>query len=127
MASDVYVRFRSFLPGAGFDSSGNNKQGKTRVVGMVDVTSYAGGGGESLAPVDLGLTTIDFLAMRPVNEVPGGDGKHKREAVYAADSDKFYLINVDAAGSRTHESAATAMEVEFVAEGDSAHDVELTT
>ena len=126
MASDVKIRFRSFLPGGGFDASGNAKQGKTRVVGLVDVTSYAGGGGESLAPVDIGLSTIDSISLRPVNEVPGGDGKSKREAVYAADSETFYLLNVTAAGARTHEAAAAAIEVEFDAFGDSAHDVELT-
>lgn len=126
MASDVYIRFRQSLPGVGFDSSGNAKQGKTRVVGRIGVTSYAGGGGEALAAQDVGLTTIDTIYLRPLHEVPGGDGKHKREAVYAADSERFYLVNVDAAGSRTHEAATTAMTVEFVAEGDSAHDVELT-
>lgn len=126
MASDIKKRFSSFLPGGGFDSAGNPKQGKTRVVGLIDVTSYAGGGGESLSAIDVGLSTIDSIKLRPVNEVPGGDGKHKREAVYASDSNTFYLLNVDAAGSRTHEAAAAAIEVEFVVEGDSAHDVELT-
>ena len=126
MAKSVKPRFRRYLPGGGFDSNGSQVQGKTQIVGLVDVTSYTGGSGEPLTPRDLGLTAIDSLTLRPVNEVPGGDGKHKREAVYATDTETFYLINVDAAGDRTHEAVAAAIEVEFDVTGDSAHDVELT-
>ena len=62
MANDVKIRFRSFLPGAGFDSAGNPKQGKTRVVGQVAVTSYASG--ESLSAQDVGLSSIDFMELK---------------------------------------------------------------
>lgn len=126
MAKSIKTRFRKFLPGAGFDSNGSPVQGKTRVVGLVDVTSYTGGAGEPLTPRDLGLTAIDALTLRVKNEVPGGDGKHSREAVYADDTERFYLVNVNAAGSRTHFAGAATAEVEFDAFGDSAHDVELT-
>lgn len=125
MTKSIKPRFKRFLPGSGYDSNGSPVQGKTHVVGLCDVTSYDGAGGESLTPRDIGLTNIDSLTLRPVNEVPGGDGKHKREAVYASDSETFYLINVDAAGSRTHLASASAVEVEYDATGDSAHDVEL--
>lgn len=131
MASTVNTRFRQFLPGAGFDSAGNAVQGKTRVVGHVNVSSY-NGGGESLTPRDIGLTNIDSITLRVRNQVPGADGKHVIEASYAADSQQFYLVNVGVttatgAAVRTHFSLGSSNEVvEFVAEGDSAHNVELT-
>lgn len=128
MANDVKIRFRSYLPGAGVDSAGEPKQGKTRVCGLIDVTSYTGPIGEPMTPIELGLSTIDTLQMRVVNSVPGNDGKHARECVYADDSERFYLINVSAAGVRTNypAGASGAAVVEFDVFGDSAHDVELT-
>jgi hypothetical protein len=126
MANDVKIRFRDYLPGAGVDSAGEAKQGKTRVCGIIDVTSYTGGAGEPMTAIEMGMTAIDTLQMRVVNSVPGGDGKHAREAVYADDTETFYLINVDAAGSRTHFAVAATAVVEFDVFGDSAHDVELT-
>lgn len=129
MAIDVKIRFRSFLPGAGFDSSGNPKQGKTRVVGQIDVTSYSGGEGEPLKAVDVGLSTIDALTLRNTEEIAGGlsGGDAARRGVsYAKGSGHFYLWEVDGAGTITPVAATNATNVlEFVAEGDSAHDVEL--
>lgn len=69
---------------------------------------------------------IDTLRLRVRNQVPGGDGKHSREAVYADDTERFYLVDVDAAGDRTHFAASATATVEFDAFGDSANDVELT-
>jgi hypothetical protein len=126
MANDVKIRFRDYLPGAGVDSAGAAKQGKTRVVGRIDVTSYRGGGGELLPPIELGLSALDSLHLRVINQVTGADGTTIQEAVYADDSETFYLVDVDDAGARTHVAAAEAVVVEFDAFGDSAHDVELT-
>lgn len=127
MARNVITLFREWAPGRGrqLDSSGNPKQGKTKVVGHINVSSYAGGGGESLAPKDVGLSTIDTIRLRPQNEVQGADAKHTRKAVYAADSNTFYLINVDDAGAVTHLTATSTQTVEFEAVGDTVFDAEL--
>jgi hypothetical protein len=129
MATDVKIRFRSFLPGGGFDSSGNAKQGKTRVVGEVDVTSYDGGEGEPLKPVDVGLNAIDAITLRNAEEISGGlsgGDASRRGVVYAKGSGHFYLFTTDGAGTITPLASGGTETIEFVAEGDSAHDVELT-
>ena len=130
MASDIKVRFKSFLPGGGYDSSGNAKQGKTRVVGEIDVTSYSGQGGEPLSATDLGLSTIDAISLRNADEASGnlgGTGEaFRREVIYTKSTGHFYLFNVDGAGAWDDLAAAQTETLEFVAEGDSAADVELT-
>ncbi len=130
MANDVRVRFKSYLPGAGFDSSGGAKQGKARVVGTVTVTSYGGDGGEQLSAIDLGLTAIDSIHLRVEEQIGGNSATPQREVVYAKGSGHFYLFLLDGAGSGTLESAAVAAAatetLEFDALGDSATDVELT-
>jgi hypothetical protein len=133
MAHDVKIRFRSFLPGGGFDSSGNAKQGKTRVVGRIEVTAYDGGEGEPLKPVDVGLSAIDALTLRVEDENSGamsdagGVGSaHTRHVTYAKTTGHFYLFSSDGAGSKIPGADNNTENVEFVAEGDSAHDVELT-
>lgn len=128
MASDVRIRFRSFLPGAGFDSSGNPKQGKTRVVGVVSVTSYGGSSGEPLAAEDVGLNNIDFIQLR-VSDENSGDMSSAgfapiRKVTYTKSTGHFYLYNEIEADIAEVASGSTET-VEFVAEGDSAHDVEL--
>lgn len=125
MANDVKIRFRSFLPGGGRDSSGNAKQGKTRVVGEISVTSYTKGG-ENLAPVDVGLTTIDAINLRVHDQTSHPSAQEQRQALYNQTNDQFYLITVSSAGVPIEYANAATETVEFVAEGDSAHDVELT-
>ena len=127
MAHDVKPRFTAHLPGAGFDSSGSPKQGKTRITGLIDVTSYGGAAGEALDAIAIGLSSIDAITLRPVDEVPGtSGGTVKREAVFSVNTSTFYLVDITGAGSRSFVSSGSAVEVEFVAEGDSSHDVELT-
>ena len=131
MASDIKIRFRSFLPGGGFDSAGAAKQGKTRVVGSIGVTSYTVGG-EALAPMDVGLSVIDAITLRIGDETGAPTGKHKRDVLYsvtfpiAVVFDKFYLTKTTAVGNVSEYAAAATETIEFVAEGDSAADVELT-
>lgn len=125
MASDVKVRFRSFLPGAGQDSAGNPKQGKTRVVGEIDVTSYERGE-EALTAADVGLTAIDSITLRVANESGDTSGANKREARYDKSVGQFYLVDLSQAGVPTEYANAATETIEFVAEGDSAGDVELT-
>ena len=125
MANDVKIRSRSYLPGAGVDSAGSAKQGKTQVQGLIAVTSYTGGAGEPLTPIEMGVSAIDTLQMRVVNQVPHGDGLHSRESVYADDTERFYLINVNEGGTRTHFAVGATASVEFDVFGDSTDDVEL--
>lgn len=127
MAHDVKTRFHSHLPGRGRDSSGDPTQGKTRVVGLIDVTSSGGAAGDALDAIALGLTAIDSITLRPVNEVPGNSGGTvKREAVYSVGTSTFYLVDISGAGARSFVASGTAVEIEFSAEGDSAANVELT-
>lgn len=124
MASDVKIRFRSFLPGVGYDSSGNPKQGKTRVTGLIAVTSYAPGG-EALSARDVGLTTVDAMVLRVADQTGNASAQNLREAVYVKSQNQFYLIDIASSGIPDEYAAARTESVEFVAEGDSAHDVEL--
>ena len=66
MAQDVKVLGRSRLPGGGFTTAGAAVQTKESVWAEVSITSYTTGG-ESLTPVHLGLTTIDFIHFEPVS------------------------------------------------------------
>jgi hypothetical protein len=124
MARDVKVRFHTFLPGAGFDASGNPKQGKTRVVGEVDVTSYARGG-EALSAIDVGLNTIDSLTLRVGDETGDPSATRRRQAIYSKSVSQFYLVDTTTAGVPNERADAATETVEFVAEGDSAADPEL--
>ncbi len=124
MANDVRIRFRSYLPGGGFDSAGGAKQGKTRVVGSINVTAYGGDAGEPLSAIDIGLTTIDAISIRVDNESTG-PGQTTRTAVYSKSTGHFYVFDVSAAGVKVPHAAATET-LEFDALGDSAGDVELT-
>lgn len=126
MANDVKIRFRSFLPGGGFDSAGGPKQGKTRVVGEVDVTSYAGQKGEPFNPIDIGLSVIDAIHLRVADACSDGGGGATREVNFTKSTGHFYLITVDAAGAVTNVAQAATETLEFDALGDSAGDVELT-
>lgn len=123
MASDVKIRFRNFLPGAGFDSAGNPKQGKTRVVGQVAVTSYASG--EPLSPQDVGLVNIDFMSLKVADETGAASAQTYRQALYVKSVGQFYLNVVNSTGIPDQYNNGTTETLDFIAEGDSAHDVEL--
>lgn len=125
MATNVKTRFRKFLPGAGFDANGSPVQGKTRVVGRLEVTSYTRGG-EPLTPRDIGLTTIDSIDIRVENEVAGPGAEVTREARYSLTDEVFYLTTTDSDGTRLEATGAGTENLQFDAFGDSAHDVELT-
>lgn len=125
MAKNVNFRFRSFLPGAGFDSTGAPKQGKTRVVGVINVTSYSGEGGEPCSARDLGLSNIDAINVRVADEHQGDSTGILRLVSYTKSTGHFYLYTQVAAGDRTQVAAAATETVEFDALGDSAQDVEL--
>jgi hypothetical protein len=124
MAKNVKFRQVSFLPGAGYDSTGNPKQGKTRVTGIVSVTAYAPGN-ERLSARDIGLTNIDFINLRVSDETGHENAQSVREVNYVKSVGIFYLIDVSSGGVRDERASGATETIEFVAEGDSARDVEL--
>jgi hypothetical protein len=126
MANNVVTLFKSFQPGSGKDSSGAAKQGKVRVVGLVNVTSYQGENGEPFSAVDVGLTTIDSIQLRVADAIAGDSTGTERQVLYAKSTGHFYLHLIDAAGAKTQVAAAQTETIEFDALGDSATDVELT-
>ena len=76
---DVKVRFRSFLPGAGYDVNGQAKQGKTNVRGVITTTYLRGG--VTLQPTDVGLDVIDTLALTLEEPIASSDpGRQRRRA-----------------------------------------------
>ena len=132
MAKTVKETFRQFLPGAGRDILGNPKQGKTRVVGNIAVTSYSGGEGEPLSETDLGLTEINYITLRVHDENSGGMSAAAgggiaplRQVSYTKTTSHFYLYDVDSDGQISSVASAATETVEYVAEGDSSSDVEL--
>lgn len=124
MARTVQTRFKSSLPGSGFDSAGSAKQGKRRVSGVISVTSYTDGG-VSLTPNDIGLSAIDFISLKHQDESANTEGRGQRSVLYNNSSADFYITQITGAGL---EAAATGSThtVRFDALGDSADDVELT-
>lgn len=125
MAKTVAVRFRGALPGGGFDSSGNAKQGKRRVVGTISVTSY-GNGGESLTAADVGLSTIDFITIRHESGSAGSNGSEPRIVSYNYSTADFYILQQAGAAGGFDPASGTTHALRFEATGDSADDVELT-
>lgn len=119
MANTVAERFHRPLPGGGRDANGNPKQGKVEVRGKITVTDYDHGG-ESLTPADLGLTTIDWIDIKPDEPVGGNDGGQVREVHYSFSQQQFYVLEDDV------QIAATADPVlSYNAFGDTVRDAEL--
>lgn len=122
MANTVRVLYKSYLPGAGQDTSGNPKQGKQEVRGRIVVSSYAKGG-EDLSAADLGLETVDFLSLSVVDPIKA-PSKPPRHAAWSETNNQFYVF--DHANDGTTADAkvvevanATAVTVAFNAFGDS--------
>ena len=118
---DVKVRFRSWVPGAGFTSSGTSKQGKSLVVGDVDFT-YATGGILLLAPA-LGLSTLDHVSfnVHSANNDVAGTAAAPHIPVWIESTGK--LIITDDAGTEATDNQTGFLT--FMAFGDSARDIEL--
>jgi hypothetical protein len=124
MAKSVRETFRQFLPGAGRDTLGNPKQGKTVVYGEIYVSDYTSGG-EPLTARQLSLSRIDWLNLRVSEEVSGEAAATVRKAGFVKSQNIFYLYT-RADGGEVNEYADDATEtLEYQACGDSAYDVEL--
>lgn len=125
MARSIRTRVRSALPGSGFDSSGNAKQGKRRVSGTIAVTSY-GSVGESLTAADLGLSTIDFIKLTHADEAAGAEGRGLRTVPYCFTSSDFYIVQDLGANVGAQPATGTTHTVQFDAVGDALDGIELT-
>jgi len=120
MPRTVKPTFKQWIPGAGRTTGGIPVQGKTRTVGRISVTTYEGDG-EPLKPSDVGLSTIDHISLKVVEEF---GNTVVREAVYSASAQQFYVFEI-LTTSGVYQDANATNELSFVAEGDSAMDVEL--
>lgn len=122
---DVRIRFRSFLPGAGYDVNGQAKQGKTDVRGVI-TASYLSGG-TPLLPADVGLDVIDTLTL--VLEEPNrspNPAQNYRTVSYSKSAQEFYCFEeVSAANTDAELANATEILIEFDAFGDAAWAPEL--
>tara|TARA_R110000765_G_scaffold425909_1_gene539990 strand:+ start:4017 stop:4415 length:399 start_codon:yes stop_codon:yes gene_type:complete len=129
MANIVKTRYKSYLPGSGRNAAGEPKQGKVRVVGEIDVTSYDATNGEALTAIQLGLTTIDAINLRVSDEstniASAIDLTNTKKAVYVKTDSKFVLLDVGNTGTPALYTEADTETLEFDAFGDSADDVEL--
>lgn len=124
MSRTVSVRFKSALPGSGFDANGAAKQGKRRVVGKIAVTSYTNAG-ESLAPADVGLSTIDFISLKHADEASGKEGQGGRYVRYQFSTNDFYIVEESGITGKTGAPSGTTHTVYFDALGDALDGVEL--
>ena len=117
------VTSRSFIPGAsGYDTAGGPKQGKVRVVGEFDITSYTSGG-EVILPAKFGLSVIDSIDFEAVENLPTATvfTMHR----YDRTNSKVFAYAVDTAGASGDElsSATTGGDlgrISYVAYGDPA-------
>jgi hypothetical protein len=122
MSRTIQTRFKSALPGSGFDSSGAARQGKRRVVGQISVTAY-GNVGESLTAADLGLATIDYISIRHSDQAAGKEGKEARVVLYNNTTSDFYIVTNTGA---TVTAGGATNTLQFDAIGDALDAPELT-
>ena len=117
---DVKTRFKSPLPGSGFNASGTAVNEKTMVVGSITFTYNTNG--LSITAPDLGLSTIDFMDFTQVaaNNDTAGTAAAPLYAIY----DGSKVIITDDAGTEATDSQTGSMR--FIAFGDSAAVANLT-
>ncbi len=123
MARVIRTRRREALPGGGFDSSGNPKQGKRKVVGALAVTSYTSAG-ESLTPADIGLSVIDFIRINHTDEAANAEGRGSRWVNYVGTTSDFYIMQQ--VGATEVPATGSTHSLQFSAEGDALDGIELT-
>ena len=146
----IRIRYRSFLPGAGFSSSGKPKQGKTNVRGQVQIVDYVKGG-TALTAGDMGLDTLDDVTLTLVDPVRNQTSISRlRTVAYSSSAGEFYVFenipdyhqfylaggssveddnnasNFVSAGELREIAVDSDFTLSFDAFGDSAHDIELT-
>ena len=124
MSRTIQTRFKSSLPGSGFDSSGAARQGKRRVVGQISVTSYASVG-EALSAADLGLSVIDFISIRHNDQAAAKEGNETRLVNYNYTTSDFYIVEFSKT-TGTGAASGTTHTLQFDAIGDAMDAPELT-
>ena len=118
---NLRIFHKTFIPGApGYDASGNPKQGKVRVVGEFDITSYTAAG-EPLKLRKLGLSVVDNITFEAVEILPTATVLTMHR--YDRTNEKVFCYAVDTAGASGDEliPAATSGDlgrIGFVAYGD---------
>lgn len=126
MASDIKIRFKSFLPGAGRDGDGKPDQRKQEVRGQIDVTSYTRGG-ENLRPQDLGLTSIDHLKLSLEEPFTNPNpSAFNRVVDWSKSAFQFYVVNFYNSEGREDAveiASGTALKLTFSAFGRSSDTV----
>jgi len=125
MSRSIRVRGKQHLPGGGFNSNGNPRQGKIQVWGKIEVTNYQRGG-ESLTPADLGLRTIEWIDIKFADAIASSSGSRSRVAPYSNATQQFYALEATGTNGQFRELAATEdPSLFFLAAGDTIDDVEL--
>jgi len=117
MARTVKILFRDNLVSAGRSLTGAPVQGKQRVVGRVEISTYAVGG-EDLKPNDLGLTNIDYASFRVVDEIDAANVSSFVSAKYDDSAQKLVLVNTNNLTTVAEGSGNATVQFEVV--GDSA-------
>ena len=106
---------RSFIPGVGgYDTTGNPKQGKVRVIGEFNITTYTAGG-EPILRKFLGVETIDTIQFWVKGILPTANS-----TIIAAWDDtnqKVFIQDVD--GVPNEHAAAAIGLVRYEVVGDS--------
>jgi len=102
---------------SGRDTSGNQKNNKVVVWGYINVTSYTTGG-ETVAPKDLGLNTIDFITFdcRTANNAATEPATGAMLDVGYIRSTNKVLIDVN----ETQVTSTQAATLTYLAAGDAA-------
>ena len=85
------------------------------------MTSYTTGG-EDVLPKDIGLTGIDYVSFRVVDEVDASSPGSFQKATYDDSTNKLVVTTVNVAGaSNTELTNGSTAKVQFESVGDSAH------
>jgi len=122
--SALKITHRSHIPGtAGFDTSGNPKQGKMRVIGEYTEASYATGGSVVLRN-KLGVSTVDIINFW-VKGTLAGAGAASIIAQYDDTNQKVFCLSVAATTAQVA-NATNLGVVKFEVIGDAAYPTENT-
>lgn len=112
--------FSSYLPGAGIDVNGINKQGKRIVWGQIIISSYSTNG-ITFTALDFGMTNVDAAFFQVLDD-NGSDvaNNNNAGANWRRDDD---LLEIYTDGNSQLDSTHSGV-VGYLAVGDSVDDVE---
>lgn len=117
------ILHRSYIPGTvGYDTSGNPKQGKVRVIGEYTDASYATGG-TALALNKFGVSAIDNISFWVKGFAP--TALTVRVAFWDGANQKVFMNDIGAAAAETA-NATNVGVVRFEVVGDASLPTETT-